>query len=450
MSAKAGALGFSSPDLMYMRLLMGQQQIPQMSIGPVNDLGSGVTAAGQQILNALITRRNMAQQNQIIQAMMAQAQAQQEAAQAAEQQRIENTVSALEAAGVPHHMALVGAYNPEASVQTNLLTYGQKQIGNQNLAKQIYQSGIYQVRDQKGNPVIGQDGQPQYAALYTPEEAMRVADSPEGPLRDKMALSMMVTGGLTSRNIDPNTPAGINAMKAYGLDPANDFTVSETVNRAKGLVLDNMKKLSELPYAGPQAAANLNKTEADTQNTLANTNRTNVETGYIPQLREAEIAGKKLSNIGQGIANDRASFGFDNEKAARQLVQDSVQSGTIANPLNNINNAALYGSLTGSGNPFQSSNEMMQKMVNPKAGNSPLEGMTTIGQQIQSILTPPQVAQPQMQAPQNLSPQVQGQLLQLDYQNALKAPGRMWNSMQLDINNKADYLKGVYQGFSGQ
>lgn len=250
----------NTKELMVMRMLMNQQQSPQIQVSPVQDIGGGIAQGVGNIVNAILQKRFQTQQMSQVQKMLTDMQTEAAAAEQAKTERLYDSVLPI-AQRLGMHPATVA--NMEASTVNELLKQD-----NERLNKEKNFQGL--VAALKANNFS--EEQATLAAAQVVGGAI-----PGGNLLTEDALkqrnfntfSNSLQGGIGSADKGPFSPSSIMYGESLGLKPID--------------VADNTKRISEASTAATTA-------------------------GYLPIEKKVGIEGQILQNQGQGITNQQEAI----------------------------------------------------------------------------------------------------------------------------------------------
>jgi hypothetical protein len=291
--------GLTTNQLYLMRMMLAQQQHPQIKIEPVQDVGSGIAQGIGNIANAVQARRANMQQMQLLQSVFAQEQA------ANEQDRLQK-VAMLQSKAAYFQKKYV--MSPEQALQA-------AQLPDSVLNKEIdgYQS------------IAADERKPGVAGKTKAAEVL-------GEGTGKIQLNQAVG------DVNVNTPHGMNMFHLInGFDPQNTYTTGQQQNAFdKGVMENNVYQ--------HQAPALMQQPLLENQNTRQQIIGKGIENQYAPAQQQATLDSKTTETGVQG---------FQLQRLQRQQVLDQgLQSGHITPQ------QYYQGTIMNSANPVSSLSEL--------------------------------------------------------------------------------------------
>lgn len=308
MTKKTGS-GLSTNQLYLMRMMLGQQQHPNIKIEPVQDVASGVAQGIGNIANAVQARRNNMQQMQMLQGFFAQEQA------ANEQDRLQQ-VAMLQSKA--NYFQQKYGMSPEQALQA-------AQLPDSVLNKEI--DGYQNIAADERKPGVAQK-----------TKAAEVMGEGSGRIQLNQAVG----------DVNVNTPQGMNMFRLInGFDPQNTYTTGQQQNAFdKGVMENNVYQ--------HQAPALMQQPLLENQDKRQQIIGKGIENQYAPTQQQATLQGKTTENSMQGIAlqqslvrqdiADKLARGIYTPKQAEQaLIMNSANPVEALSSLGGNKNLNGYG-----------------------------------------------------------------------------------------------------------
>jgi len=403
--------GINKSQLQLMRMLLAQAEPPRLRTEPVQDVGGGIAQGVGNIVNALLQRKSQAQNQAMLDNLLAQEQAGLEAQAMAEQQRLQK---------LGLDPSLAGA---DASTINKVLDINAKDIEAQRLLQQ--QNSAY---EDTLNSVMVANGwswedprQVAMARAFTNEQFYGQRGNPAtsglaavnkgGLLLDAVNNKLLGGKGLGQLDTNAGGPSLQVGFGAYGIPFADTVSESERRGKAKQAYVAG-------EYAAPTAQAGL------TGQNLAN-------------------EGKVLSNANQEIknTNDNLMLGVLQGKinlgqalAARQIGLDDFVRGSLGfstNPIGDVN------TITGNEEMFKG----LKKGTLNELGFSPMQAAQQGVQTAAGLAMPSVNVGNMMQTAGNLLNSFQGITPEQGAQLRQQTLNNIGSSLQSGFGGLTNYLR---------
>lgn len=303
-----GLTGLSSAQIQQLAMQARIAQDLRRQTIPITDLASGLTNAGNQILETLRQRQMMAEYNQMAQQAAAQEQAAYQAQAEAEAQRQQaNYANLLQLGYAPEMAATVAQSGLDASVVNKIL---------EQQAVNLTDQWLQQTAPEAGTTMT--PAQIRLAALTGQQAALG-----QNILAGPMSRQRMIGAG----NI-PNNDVG----QTYGnlVFGSENYVTPQEFAQAR---LQNALNAENIRGAALQNEWYPTKTAADIESTITGTERTKVGTSmdlleldFLPDTLKAKLAEAQARANSEGLAFDMKEFIWKNRNSMSPRDLAKVQS----------------------------------------------------------------------------------------------------------------------------
>lgn len=272
---KTSMAGLNSQDLMYMRMMLAQNNAPKLTAPPVTDIGSGINAGVANFANLLMAGQNRRQDQQMMADYAEQAQAQQAAQLAAQQAALQQQGQLLTDMGIDPRFA-----GSDASTINKML-----ELAGQNTQREVERGQKYgdalseKWRLMETNVPAPQAELEAFNAQFSPRQSAYIQPQADlyGKLQTANTLGQMLPGGFDSLNTGQASPKAKTIAGALGINlfdqTGNEMAAAQT-SEAK----------TDAYYKPYLSQSTLYKNAVDMANT-AETTRGNQYQNDIQQIR---------------------------------------------------------------------------------------------------------------------------------------------------------------------